>query len=337
MKLARISLRCTLTTLKSSIRACSRFSTSSNPDYKYNIEDVTPEASIPGPAQIDTLSSFIKSKRRLVVITGAGVSTESGVPDYRSPNGSYSKGHKPVTYQEFVNKPETRKRYWARNMYGFLYFSNRQPNPTHTSLATLEKQGMVHHLITQNVDGLHLKAGHQRVIELHGISRSIACLQCKQKLKREEFQAILQALNPDWVNTFRAVPTTRPDGDADLGVVDYSSFKVPDCANCGGMLKPEVVFFGESVPSDVVTKAMGIVTESDGVLAIGTSLQVYSIFRFIKAADSKDIPIGIINIGPTRGDELKNLAFKIEARSGVILPLALANIYTNKNKERVEY
>eukprot|EP00026_Physarum_polycephalum_P011508 Phypoly_transcript_11739.p1 GENE.Phypoly_transcript_11739~~Phypoly_transcript_11739.p1 ORF type:complete len:223 (+),score=20.39 Phypoly_transcript_11739:491-1159(+) len=222
-------------------------------------------------------------------------------------------------------------------MYGFIYFTNRVPNPTHTCLATLEHQGMVNHLITQNVDGLHLKAGHKRVIELHGSSSSILCLQCKKRMSREEFQAVLQANNPDWLTRFKAAPTTRPDGDADLGVVDYSSFVVPDCPHCGGMLKPEVVFFGESVPMDVVNKAMNIVTESDGVLAIGTSLQVFSIFRFIKAADQKNIPIGIVNIGPTRADDLPNIQFKIEAKSGQILPMVISNIFTSKNKPRIEY
>jgi len=210
-------------------------------------------------------------------------------------------------------------------MAGYSFFNFREPNPTHTCLATLEKQGFVNHLITQNVDRLHHKAGQQRVIELHGNNETMLCMSCREMMTRAQFQDLLQASNPEWSRVFSNTSMTRPDGDVDLGQVDYSQFNVPGCP-CGGLMKPEIVFFGENVPVDIVAKAMDVVCKADGILTIGSSLQVYSVFRFLQAADKNHIPIGILNIGPTRADDLRSVELKLEGRSGQVLPVVLSRI-----------
>eukprot|EP01118_Nematostelium_gracile_P015759 TRINITY_DN6373_c0_g1_i1.p1 TRINITY_DN6373_c0_g1~~TRINITY_DN6373_c0_g1_i1.p1 ORF type:complete len:332 (+),score=63.54 TRINITY_DN6373_c0_g1_i1:140-997(+) len=272
--------------------------------------------------QLPRVAEFLKRKN-IVVITGAGLSTESGIPDYRSPNGSYSKGHKPVTIQEFMGSENVRKRYWARNLQGWDLFSNAKPNEGHKCIASLEKHGFIDQILTQNVDSLHQKAGSEKVIELHGSSHAVICMGCTKEFSRSTFQKELIELNPNWVKTIKRVVkdkdvenVARPDGDFDLGERDFTKFNVPSCHACQGIIKPHVVMFGENVPRIKVDTAFKKISECDGVLVMGTSLQVWSAFRFVKAASEDKKDICIVNIGPTRGDPLSFL--KVEARLGDI-------------------
>ncbi len=278
---------------------------------------VAPPTEPLAPAALDSLTAFVGESQRLLVLTGAGCSTESGIPDYRSPGGVWT-NHKPVYYADFVRSLSARQRYWARSLTGWRPFARAAPNPAHRALAQLEQAGRVHYLITQNVDRLHLTAGSERVLELHGHNDAVVCLGCRALITRAEMQARLQALNPTWAATATAI---APDGDAELSTTLFTGFRVPTCAACHGILKPAVVFFGESVPADTVQFVMDRVAEADALLVVGSSLTVWSGYRFVRAAHAAGQPIGILNIGPTRADPLATL--KIEARAGEILPLVL--------------
>ena len=254
------------------------------------------------------LADFIDRHERLFVLTGAGCSTDSGIPDYRDTNGEW-KRTPPVTYQAFVGSHATRQRYWARNLVGWRRFGTARPNDTHRALAALEQQGKLVLLLTQNVDRLHQAAGSSKVIDLHGRMDVIRCLGCERREPRGgEFQAELLRRNPDWAHIDAL---DAPDGDADVLVQDFSSFKVPDCAHCGGMLKPDVVFFGENVPRDRVNAAMQALDVADAMLVVGSSLMVYSGYRFAHAAAKAGKPIAAVNQGRTRADPL--LTLKVDA------------------------
>ncbi|HEY0139364.1 MAG TPA: NAD-dependent protein deacetylase [Thermoanaerobaculia bacterium] len=271
---------------------------------------------------IDRLAELIASSKRLVVVTGAGCSTESGIPDYRSPGGAWTK-HKPIYYSSFVRSAEVRQFYWARSYRGWPRFDNARPNAAHRALAELEGRGRVHQLITQNVDDLHQEAGSRAVVQLHGRNRVVVCLDCAAEYPRAEVQERLAKLNAEWLASTRwdglhaDEADFAPDGDAEVARDRVGGFIVPDCDRCGGVLKPGVVFFGESVPPPKVTYAMGRVDEADALLVVGSSLTVWSGFRFVRRAADRGIPIAIVNIGPTRGDELATL--KIEAKCGEVL------------------
>jgi NAD-dependent SIR2 family protein deacetylase len=258
--------------------------------------------------------------RRVVVLAGAGCSTESGIPDYRGPE-SIQKVRKPVQYQEFVRSEEARARYWARSTAGWLRFSAARPNAAHHALARLEEGGIVRGIITQNVDGLHHAAGSRRVVELHGSLASVRCLQCATAVPRTAFQERLQAANAEWMELLGEV-VAAPDGDAEIPAAALASFRVPACEVCGGILKPDVVFFGENVPAERVQEAWRLFEEGEVLLVAGSSLTVYSGRRFIYRAEKDRIPIAVINIGPTRADEMA--AAKVEGRLGDVLP-ALAD------------
>ena len=245
-------------------------------------------------------ADFLARSRRLVVLTGAGCSTESGIPDYRSPGGAWTR-HTPIYYSAFVRSEEVRRFYWARSFRGWPRFAAARPNDAHLALAALEADGRVHFLITQNVDDLHAEAGSRRVVQLHGRNRVVVCLDCGCELARADVQERLAALNPSF-----------NDG-SDFVVV-------PPCERCGGVLKPAVVFFGESVPPRKVAVAMEHVDEADALLVAGSSLAVWSGFRFVKRAAERGIPIAIVNVGPTRGDALASL--KIDASCGATLSAA---------------
>lgn len=253
----------------------------------------------------DSLFDFIDRHRRLFVLTGAGCSTASGIPDYRDDNGDWKRA-RPVMLQDFVTKEYTRKRYWARSLVGWTRMRAARPNDAHRALAILERQGRIEQLVTQNVDGLHQAAGSCSVIDLHGRLDTVRCLGCQQRVAREQVQAGLMARNPRFA-TLDAV--AAPDGDADLAAIDYSEFDVPPCEQCGGLLKPDVVFFGENVPIDRVRRAMDALDRSDAMLIVGSSLMVYSGFRFPEAMAQTGKPIAAINLGRTRADNL--LALKI--------------------------
>jgi NAD-dependent SIR2 family protein deacetylase len=252
------------------------------------------------------LSAFIDRYRKLFVLTGAGCSTDSGIPDYRDANGDWKRAARPVMFQAFMGDLHTRRRYWARSLVGWRRFGHALPNGAHRALARLGQQGRTEVLVTQNVDGLHQSAGSTDVIDLHGRMDLVRCMVCERRSDREEMQKRLLELNPSWN---RHDARDAPDGDADLDGLDFSGFDLPACTECGGILKPDVVFFGENVPKERVSAAMDAVERADAVLVIGSSLMVYSGYRFAHAASRVGKPIAAVNLGRTRADEL--LALKV--------------------------
>ncbi len=259
---------------------------------------------------LDTLVAFLRGHRRLLVLTGAGISTESGIPDYRDVAGQW-KQRQPVRHQDFLSQDAVRRRYWARSMVGWPVFRRARPNAGHGALATLEERGHVHHLLTQNVDGLHQVAGHRRVLELHGNLAWVVCMDCGGRTPRATVQQVMEAANP-WLAD--AVARPGPDGDADLDGAPLDSFSVPACPACGGLLKPDVVFFGDNVPRHRVDEAMAALAESDALLVVGSSLMVYSGYRFCERARDLGKPVAAINLGATRADPM--LAAKLAGPCG---------------------
>ncbi|HMA51930.1 MAG TPA: NAD-dependent protein deacetylase [Magnetospirillaceae bacterium] len=266
---------------------------------------------------IAQLQDFVESHARLFVLTGAGVSTNSGIPDYRDAEGNWKRAQ-PVTYQAFMGKEITRQRYWARSLIGWRRFGGALPNDAHRALARLEAMERSEMLLTQNVDRLHQSAGSAQVIDLHGRLDLVRCMGCELRLPRAELQDMLAGLNPAWVD-LEAVDA--PDGDADLESLDFASFAVPACPACGGVLKPDVVFFGENVPKDRVEMAARHVEQADAMLVVGSSLMVYSGFRFVQMAARAGKKIAAINMGRTRADDL--MALKVERPCGEALAFLL--------------
>lgn len=264
------------------------------------------------------LEDFISAHRRLFVLTGAGCSTGSGIPDYRDEQGAW-KRTPPVTYQAFVGDGITRRRYWARSLVGWPRIAQAQPNAAHRALAALEAQGRCSQLLTQNVDGLHQAAGSRAVIDLHGRLDAVVCLGCCASSSRADVQRRLAEANPAWAGLAAGA---APDGDADLEDRDFATFQVPACDACGGMLKPDVVFFGENVPRARVDAAMAGLAQADGMLVVGSSLMVYSGLRFVHAAVRAQIPVAAVNLGRTRADDL--LRFRMAAPCGDALRFLLA-------------
>jgi NAD-dependent SIR2 family protein deacetylase len=252
-----------------------------------------------GESALEALQRMVETARRLVVLTGAGCSTESGIPAYRDARGAWCRAA-PVMYQAFVASPAVRGRYWARSAVGWRHFSRSAPGLAHHALAGLEAAGRVAQLVTQNVDSLHGKAGSRNVIELHGRLTCVKCLACGRRVPREAFQAALEAMNPGWS---RVEAEIRPDGDAaPADDADYAAFRVPACSGCGGIMKPDVVFFGERVPSGRVERATRAVAGADALLVVGSSLMVHSGFRFVRQAHEAGLPVGAVNLGATRAD-----------------------------------
>ncbi|MFK2890062.1 NAD-dependent protein deacetylase [Dyella flagellata] len=254
----------------------------------------------------DSLQHFVARHRRLFVLTGAGCSTDSGIPDYRDADGGWKRAQ-PVTYQAFMGEALTRQRYWARSLIGWQRFGKASPNATHLALARLEQSGKVQLLLTQNVDGLHQQAGNSQVVDLHGRLDSVRCMGCEHRSPRHVLQNALLELNPAWA---RLDAVDAPDGDADLDGHDFSTFDVPACSRCGGILKPDVVFFGENVPRDRVATAMQALEAADAMLVVGSSLMVFSGYRFAHSAAKAGKPIAAVNLGRTRADPL--LSLKVE-------------------------
>lgn len=250
---------------------------------------------------------------RLFVLTGAGASTDSGIPDYRDAQGAW-KRKQPVRFQEFVTQVNTRKRYWARSMIGWPLVASAVPGSAHVGLAQLQQAGYVQALVTQNVDGLHQAAGSTGVVDLHGRIDRCICLECGDISARSQLQERLQTSNPDWLNLAAGV---APDGDADLDAIDTERFNVPDCRLCGGLLKPGVVFFGEAVPKKRVVAVFDSLEQSDAVLAVGSSLMVLSGYRFARMAACSNRPVAILNRGRTRADDIASL--KLDRPCGPVL------------------
>jgi len=269
------------------------------------------------PSELSDAASYsleaarrILAGKKLFVLTGAGISTDSGIPDYR---GEGRVARHPMTYDIFMGSLEARARYWARSYVGWSRIAIAKPNPGHFALASAESQGALKYLVTQNVDGLHQEAGSKAVIDLHGRLDRVICLGCRKIISRSQMDELLKELNPN-ISKDMSVEFS-PDGDAEIeGTKD---FQVPACTECSGILKPDVVFFGESVPADRVELALNQLAESEAVIVAGSSLTVNSGFRFAKQAAKAGKPIVIVNIGPTRADVLA--IAKIEANTSQAL------------------
>ena len=263
------------------------------------------------------LREFIEGHEKLFVLTGAGCSTGSGIPDYRDADGEWKRG-RPIMLQDFVAHEHSRKRYWARSLVGFRRMRAVRPNDAHRALAALESQGRVAQLVTQNVDGLHQAAGSRNVVDLHGRVDVVRCLSCERRIAREQMQIELVERNPRFASLDAL---EAPDGDATLDDIDFAAFDVPACDACGGLLKPDVVFFGERVPPERVQCAFAALAEADAMLVVGSSLMVYSGFRFAQAAAYAGKPMAAVNLGRTRADDL--LSLKVDERCADALSFLL--------------
>lgn len=250
----------------------------------------------------------------VVVLSGAGISTESGIPDYRGPSGALVR-HTPMTYQTFVGDPAARRRYWARSHVGWRAVARATPNQGHLAVARLQREGLVGGIVTQNVDGLHQAGGARGVVELHGSLGQVVCLDCGDLSSREELDLRLRETNP-WFDA--RVTAVNPDGDADLREDEVDGFRTVGCRACDGMLKPDVVFFGETVPAERVQECFALVESARLLLVLGSSLTVMSGRRFVLRAAKLGIPVAIVNQGPTRGDGYA--ALTLDAPLGVVLP-----------------
>ncbi|GAB3531594.1 hypothetical protein GCM10027403_02290 [Arthrobacter tecti] len=244
--------------------------------------------------------------RRLAVLTGAGLSTDSGIPDYRGPN---SVPRSPMTYQQFVGDDVLRRRYWARNHVGWHHLRRADPNAGHRAIALMEQRGLLTGLITQNVDRLHSVAGTTIVVDLHGTYDRVICLDCRSRFTRREIASLLEALNPGYLDLAGDAGDVAPDADADVD--DTAGFVVAPCPVCGGMLKPDFVYFGENVPKDRVERSYGLVNDAGALLVAGSSLAVMSGLRFVRQAKKDGKPVVIINRGTTRGDDLASLKLEV--------------------------
>lgn len=272
-----------------------------------------PSAPPASAAPTDELIDLLRG-RRLVALTGAGASTESGIPDYRGPE-TQRRARNPIQWSAYMADADARARYWARSLVGWPRIAQARPNPTHHALAALERSGALAGLLTQNVDRLHHAAGSERVIELHGALADVRCLDCGAREPRAALQARLTALNPAF--GARAIEVA-PDGDAEIPREALDGFRVAGCASCGGTLKPDVVFFGENVPRPKVDAGFAWVDAAEALLVVGSSLAVFSGLRFVRRAAERGIPVAIVNLGPTRGDPLARV--RVDARSGEVLP-----------------
>ena len=276
---------------------------------------------------LQQLLEFTVSNTPLFVLTGAGCSTDSGIPDYRDHNGNW-KNSQPVQYQEFLAHESVRRRYWARSMIGWPRIHAARPNPAHRALARLESAGIIHQLVTQNVDGLHSRAGSRRVIDLHGNLDYVICINCHHRTPRKELQELLLHDNSRFAaGDYQAAP----DGDAVPDITDYDSFKAPVCDACKGILKPDVVFFGESVPRARIELAVQKLSESKAIMVIGSSLMVFSGYRFVREARKYNMPAAVINMGKTRADKL--LTLKCELPCAGVLDILSKQLAGNKTVE----
>lgn len=266
-------------------------------------------------AQSPELVSLLAG-RRIAVLTGAGISTDSGIPDYRGPD---SPPANPMTIGQFTADAVFRQRYWARNHVGWRHMADTAPNAGHRALAALERAGVVSGVITQNVDLLHTKAGSRAVINLHGSYAQVVCLGCGYTLSRAALAERLENLNPGFLESAEQVGGIAVAPDADAVVADTATFRFLDCPRCGGILKPDIVYFGENVPKDRVRQAYCLIDEAEALLVAGSSLTVFSGYRFVRHAAARGIPVAIVNRGPTRGDALATV--KVDGGCSPLLTL----------------
>ena len=268
-------------------------------------------------AALDRLADLI-GDGDVAVLSGAGLSTESGIPDYRGPSGAARRAT-PMTFQAFTGSEAARRRYWARSHLGWRVIARAQPNDGHRAVARLQAAGLLAGIVTQNVDGLHTAAGARDVVELHGNLDRVVCLSCRRTTPRDELDRRLTSVNRAWRAKVLAV---NPDGDVDLPDEDLEHFRTVGCAACGGVLKPDVVFFGETVPPDRVAASFSLVERAGALLVLGSSLTVMSGYRFVLHAAKLGVPVAIVNQGVTRGDAKASL--RLDAPLGLALP-ALAD------------
>jgi NAD-dependent SIR2 family protein deacetylase len=271
---------------------------------------------LPEPDALDQALGLLAA-RPLVALTGAGLSTDSGIPDYRGPG---SPRRTPMTYQEFLSGEPAQRRYWARSHVGWARMAHAEPNAGHRAFAALERCGALHGVITQNVDGLHRAAGSNAVIDLHGRIADVVCVSCGARSSRAALQERLAQLNPGFVEAAGGAVEAAPDGDAELAAVD--GFRTARCTGCAGVLKPDVVFFGENVPRERVARAYAMVEAAGALLVAGSSLTVMSGLRFVRYAHKAGTPVVIVNRGATRGDELA--AVRVDAGCSDVLPALAA-------------
>ena len=257
---------------------------------------------------LQSFADFLGARESVVVLSGAGISTASGIPDYRDEDGNWKQAA-PMQFAEFSGSDSARQRYWARSYVGWQRFGRAAPNAAHRALTALESAGVVSTIITQNVDGLHRRAGSRGVIDLHGDLGRVRCLDCDVTTSRSEFQARMQVDNPEWHAT---VFRFQADGDAQLAESAHRDFVVPPCEACDGVLKPDVVMFGESVPKPRVARAFDALESAEALFVVGTSLMVYSGFRFVRRAHERSQPVAIMNRGRTRGDELASIRIDVD-------------------------
>lgn len=283
-----------------------------------SISDAALPRAVSDPAP---LSAVFERHRRWFVLTGAGVSTLSGIPAYRDEQGAWK--HKaPIQFRDFVQSEALRRRYWARSFVGFERVQSAEPNGAHRALARFEQHGRARLLVTQNVDGLHQKAGSERVIDLHGQLAEIECLACRARSSRAALQHRLLAQNP-WLAAATSAYAT-PDGDAELDAGASETLVIPSCEACGGVLKPGVVFFGENVPKARIEQAYDALADSDALLVVGSSLMVFSGYRFARRAAELGKPVVVLNHGVTRADALATL--KLEGECGALLEAAVTQL-----------
>lgn len=260
------------------------------------------------------LAAFLMRHANVLVLTGAGLSTASGIPDYRDKEG-VRRGTMPVQGPDFRKYEAVRRRYWARSMVGWPALAQAMPNAGHRALAELEADGAICAVITQNVDGLHQRAGSARLTELHGNIHQVLCLDCHAQFSRAFIQLLLEDVNPGLV---RPPAVLAPDGDAHLEPEALERFRIPNCVHCAGILKPDVVFFGDGVPSACTEQAFAQLARADALLVVGSSLMVFSGYRFCRMAAQAGKPIAALNLGKTRADDL--LSLKTEACAEQLLP-----------------
>jgi NAD-dependent deacetylase sirtuin 4 len=280
------------------------------------------------------LASFLRLNKNIIVLTGAGASTDSGVPDYRGPQGIYRSrpNYRPIMFQEFMSSSLARKRYWARSFWGWPKLHRAFPNKCHHALSELQEQGIISSIITQNVDGLHQAAGSKNVLELHGSLKNVICQGCHAVYDRAQLQKILARLNPslleldETIESGDVASSMNPDGDSDVQF-DYSQIQIPSCQRCSSILKPDVVFFGENMKDNTRDESFRRINDASALLVVGSSLTVFSAFRLVRAAHDLQIPIAILNLGSTRGDLWSHI--RIDANCSSVLTQVLTSIKSN--------